>query len=223
MIESKLESLGMAKKNFVNFEKDLKKFVFYREESKFIFSKSISRALDLIKKIFEKKLGVEEIKFLEINEVMKYKDKQITLTKLQKIINDRQEEYDLSQFVRLPQLITNDKSFHIIPFQVSKPNYIVKKKVTADIVFLDKNNTNPNIDFKIVAIENADPGFDWIFTKGIVGLITMYGGANSHMAIRSAEFDIACAIGTGEQQFEKLKNYKNITVDGISQNIKTNY
>ena len=51
----------------------------------------------------------------------------------------------------------------------------------------------------------------------------MYGGANSHMAIRSAEFDIACAIGTGEQQFEKLKKAKNITIDGISQNIIINY
>ena len=76
---------------------------------------------------------------------------------------------------------------------------------------------------KIVAIENADPGFDWIFTKNIVGLITMYGGANSHMAIRSAEFNISCAIGIGEQQFEKLKKVKNITIDGISQNIITNY
>ena len=222
-IKNKLESIGIKKKFFINFETDLKKFIFYREESKFIFSKSISRALDLIKKIFKKKLEVEEIRFLKINEIIKYKNKQITLTKLQKIINGRQKIHELSQYVRLPQLITDDKSFHIIPFQVSKPNFIVKKKVTSEIVFLDKNNINQNIDFKIVAIKNADPGFDWIFTKGIVGLITMYGGANSHMAIRSAEFDIACAIGTGEQQFEKLKNYKNITIDGISQNIITNY
>ena len=42
---------------------------------------------------------------------------------------------------------------------------------------------------KIVLIEGADPGFDWIFSQNIAGLITKYGGANSHMAIRSAEFE----------------------------------
>ena len=34
------------------------------------------------------------------------------------------------------------------------------------------------------------------------------------MAIRSAEFNIPCAIGCGEQQFERLREYKNITIDG---------
>ena len=222
-IEIKLADLGVKKQIINNFEKDLKKFIFYREESKFIFSKSISRALDVIKNIFEKKLTTDEIKFLKIMEILKYQKKQISLKTLKERIKARSNNFEISQFVRFPQLIMNEKSFHIIPFQVSKPNFIVKKKVTADIVFLDKNNNNSNIDLKIVAIENADPGFDWIFTKNIVGLITMYGGANSHMAIRSAEFNISCAIGIGEQQFEKLKKVKNITIDGISQNIITNY
>ena len=36
----------------------------------------------------------------------------------------------------------------------------------------------------IVLIENADPGYDWIFSKNIKGLITKNGGINSHMSIR---------------------------------------
>ena len=48
-------------------------------------------------------------------------------------------------------------------------------------------------------IENADPGFDWIFGSKILGLITKYGGVNSHMAIRCAELEIPVAIGCGEQ------------------------
>ena len=62
-------------------------------------------------------------------------------------------------------------------------------------------------------IERADPGFDWIFNQGISGLITKYGGANSHMAIRSAEIGIPAAIGVGEALFEKLKLFPRIELD----------
>jgi phosphoenolpyruvate-protein kinase (PTS system EI component) len=55
-----------------------------------------------------------------------------------------------------------------------------------------------------VCVENADPGFDWIFAKGIRGLVTKFGGANSHMAIRCAELGVPAAIGCGEQAFRRL-------------------
>ena len=66
---------------------------------------------------------------------------------------------------------------------------------------------------KIILIESADPGFDWIFAQNIVGLITKYGGANSHMAIRCAEFGIPAAIGCGEQRFESIQNSKRVLLD----------
>ena len=45
------------------------------------------------------------------------------------------------------------------------------------------------IENKIVLIENVDPGYDFIFTYGIK-IISKYGGANSHMAIRCLELGI---------------------------------
>jgi phosphoenolpyruvate-protein kinase (PTS system EI component) len=57
---------------------------------------------------------------------------------------------------------------------------------------------------RIVCIENADPGFDWIFTRQIAGLVSKYGGANSHMTIRCAELGVPAAIGVGEQLFDRL-------------------
>ena len=62
-------------------------------------------------------------------------------------------------------------------------------------------------------IEGADPGYDWIFTYNIKGLITKYGGVNSHMAIRCAEFLIPAAIGCGEQRFEELIKANQILLD----------
>jgi phosphoenolpyruvate-protein kinase (PTS system EI component) len=53
-------------------------------------------------------------------------------------------------------------------------------------------------------IPMADPGYDWLFGQNIAGLITMYGGANSHMAIRAAEFALPAAIGVGEKIYNGL-------------------
>ena len=55
-----------------------------------------------------------------------------------------------------------------------------------------------NLAGAIVCIPGADPGYDWIFSQGIAGLITAFGGANSHMAIRAAELGIPAVIGAGE-------------------------
>ena len=69
-------------------------------------------------------------------------------------------------------------------------------------------------------MENADPGYDFIFNYQIKGLITKFGGANSHMAIRCAEFNLPAAIGCGEQIFESLNDYSgNIKLDCIKNQI----
>ena len=70
-----------------------------------------------------------------------------------------------------------------------------------------------NVNESIVLIPQADPGYDWLFGQRIAGLITMYGGANSHMAIRSAEFGLPAAIGVGEQLFKTLQQAQEIELD----------
>ena len=55
--------------------------------------------------------------------------------------------------------------------------------------------------------------------KNIKGLITRYGGANSHMSIRCAELSITSAIGVGDKKFEEIILEKKIEVDPINQKI----
>ena len=43
------------------------------------------------------------------------------------------------------------------------------------------------------------------FSHNIAGLITQYGGTNSHMAIRCAELGIPAAIGIGDKRYENLQ------------------
>ena len=66
---------------------------------------------------------------------------------------------------------------------------------------------------KIVLIENADPGYDWIFSKNISGLITKNGGVNSHMAIRCQELNIPAAIGIGEANYKLIEQSNELNLN----------
>ena len=92
-------------------------------------------------------------------------------------------------------------------------NFITNKKFDGEAIYLDTNSINQEIFGKIVLIESADPGYDWIFAKGIKGLITKFGGANSHMAIRCAEIGLPAAIGCGEVVYERLLSSSEILLD----------
>jgi len=69
-------------------------------------------------------------------------------------------------------------------------------------------------------IENADPGFDWIFSHPIAGFITKYGGANSHMAIRAAELRIPAIVGTGEMMYADCSRSTELHIDCSNRQIQ---
>ena len=100
-------------------------------------------------------------------------------------------------------------------------NFITKKSICGEIIILNSNDfSNNDIDGKIVLIENADPGFDWIFSHKIIGLITKFGGVASHMSIRSAEFNLPAAIGCGSTIYDYVKNSKKIEMNCATEQIK---
>ena len=104
--------------------------------------------------------------------------------------------------------------FYYFKINATLPNYIGTDIISAELVCLFGSNENfGDISNKIILIEQADPGYDWLFGQNIAGLITAYGGANSHMAIRSAEFGISAAIGIGEQLYKKFKKINEIQLD----------
>ena len=66
-------------------------------------------------------------------------------------------------------------------------------------------------------IERADPGYDYLFTYSILGLITKYGGANSHMAIRCAELGLPAVIGCGPKLFLEYSRSSHLEIDATNQ------
>ncbi len=107
-------------------------------------------------------------------------------------------------------LIRNRRDIYL-PLQHAWPNFISSRRAEGSPVFLhNRESVALDLSGKIVCIESADPGFDWIFSMGIAGLITKFGGSNSHMAIRCAEMGIPAAVGIGETRIELLRKSKSV-------------
>ena len=172
-----------------------------RENSKFIFTRALSDYLQIIEKLGQKKsINVEKLSNFEIKYILKN-----LISSKRKISHASfKKQKDVNIFCKLPYLITNRSDFFVASILVSRPNFVTENKVNSKIFYLKKEQNNKRIKDKIILIENADPGFDWIFNYKIRGLITKYGGVNSHMSIRCHELNIPAAIGVGEESFDKI-------------------
>ena len=103
-------------------------------------------------------------------------------------------------------LLFGDFERDFLPVFLTKPNFITNKIVESKIIQLKDGTKKQPINNSIVLIENADPGFYWVFSHNIKGLITKYGGVNSHMSIRCEELNIPAVIGLGNENYDKIKN-----------------
>lgn len=170
-----------------------------REESKFAFSRTISDVLDGLARWGEARgFSREDLSFFTIDEIL-----EVPPGRLTELLVDRKYDYRISRAIRLPHLIRDEAEIDVVRMPLGQPTFITGAVVMAPGLVLDAHEIL-DINDKLVLIESADPGFDWIFSHDIKGLITCFGGANSHMAIRCAEFGLPAAIGCGEQLFDRL-------------------
>ncbi len=197
------------------FERFLRSAMEQREYFKFEFTKSLSLALELLIKAGEElDIKRKDLSWLKIEDIRdcaecapeEYRDR------LTEHLEERREEYAFNRMIILPEVVTCDRDMDIIPVSEARPNFITSKRVEGEVIVLEEE---PGADLtdKIVVIPKADPGYEWIFTKGIKGFITRYGGVASHMAIRCAEFDIPAAIGCGEKIYNYVTGMSYIDLD----------
>ena len=220
-IEKELIKHGLVF-NDINFSNFIINTISLREKVKFEFTKSLSDSIELISSVGNE-LGFsrDELAFLTIDDILKSKNlKRKDIQKNWKNkINFNKNRFKNNEFVELPSIIFSKNEFNVIPHYIAKPNYITKKKIISKILLIDKLKQISEINSKIILIENADPGYDWIFTKKPNGLITKYGGVASHMAIRCAELNLPAAIGCGEILFNKLKTSTKIDLNCKNEDI----
>ena len=190
-----------------------------RELAKFKFSKLLSNTLDLISE-FGNELNIdkEDLAHLDINNILSlqstiYKDPPSEQFKNE--IQRHKEEYKVTEAIKLPPLIINSNDIMCFKNLQSQPNFITQKTITAQIAV----ENDVELENKIILIDSADPGYDYLFTKNIAGLITCYGGANSHMAIRCSELSLPAVIGVGEEKFKIYKKATKLTIDSLTNQI----
>lgn len=187
-----------------------------REYFKFVFTRSLSRVIEIVA-VIGKRLGFtrEDMAFFDIEEILGFSlcdDEARMSDYLAELLEIRKIAHQEKAQVIMPNLITDKSDFNCTRAVDSRPNFITAKIVEADTVLLD-DNSQRQVSGKIVVIEKADPGYDWIFAQGIVGLVTKYGGVASHMAIRCAEFGIPAAIGCGDVRFAYAKERTHLKLD----------
>ncbi len=215
----KKEGLIFDKIDFLDF---VKKSLVSREFLKFEFTKNLSDVLEIIAdlgNIFN--FSREEMSNVNISTILKIQNsnKNEANKILKKEILRNRKRKKINEKIILPPILFSKKDFIIITHYSSKPNFITKKKILTDLIKLDDIHHVNELMNKIVLIENADPGYDWIFSKTPSGLITKYGGVASHMSIRCAELKLPAAIGCGEILFEQLNNATKIMLDCKNQQI----
>ena len=202
----------------------LMKGIQYREYSKFVFTKSIDYIFDEIKYLSKrhniniKKLSHINIKVLK--ELYYNLNNKNVKDILEKNIKENFEDYKFNKFIELPQIIIKPNDVFYFTEKTGKPNFFGNRMIESKIYFLNNNNFK-SLNDKIICIRGADPGYDFIFNHKISGLITEYGGANSHMSIRCSELNIPAAIGVGSITFNEIIKSKKVNLDPLSKKITT--
>lgn len=210
----KKNSLDFTFEQFINFAKNS---IEQREYTKLVFTKSIDEIFVNLKNLAnEIGMDIEKFQHLDIDIILKSFNN-IEQERLRKTISRNiainEKSYKFSQFILSPDVITDKKDFYFFQNFNCRENYISKKTQIGEIIELKKINDFKLVSNKIVLIENADPGFDFLFSYNIKGLITKYGGSNSHMAIRCMELGLPAIIGVGDRTYNNIVNSKKIYID----------
>ncbi len=190
-----------------------------REYAKFVFTRSLSDALSLIKQLGKDHgLSAEDCAFLNYDAIRTlYSESGSVREALMESVAQGRARHALTCNLVLPPIIVSPDqvfAFHLPP---SQPNFITRKSVTAPVASVG----DPPESFagRILFVPSADPGFDWIFTRGISGFVTQFGGANSHMAIRAGELGIPAVIGAGEALFRRWQTARKLCLDCTNQKV----
>jgi phosphohistidine swiveling domain-containing protein len=190
-----------------------------REYAKFVFTRSLSDALSLIRQLGEDHgLSAKDCAFLNYDAIRTlYSESGSVREALIESVARGREHHALTRNLVLPSMIASPGevfAFHLPP---SQPNFITRKSVTAPVASVG----DPPETFagRILFVPSADPGFDWIFTRDIRGFVTQFGGANSHMAIRAAELGMPAVIGAGETLFRRWQTARKLWLDCTNQKV----
>ena len=215
-----ISKLKISSSDLIKFIKDS---IEGREHAKFVFTSCLSEILRLVESLGESaeksKEEMAHVDFRTILNLYQDLDHQFLNEIFNADISKYKKLYEFTQAVKLPSLILEPNDVYAYYLQLEEPNFISLNKIQSKVI-LEDNLSVENLENNIILIQSADPGYDYLFSRKIGGLITQYGGANSHMAVRCAELGIPAVIGAGEQNFKLWSNSKVLEIDSVNKMVK---
>lgn len=197
-----------------------------REYAKFVFTRHLSAALDDLAE-FAAERGVSrevlaEVALAQVQPLHPLESDDSYAERMHAAAEQGRTARALARCIELPALICDTGDFEYFYYAASHPNFVGSGRVVANCVDLEQaaDPDGPDLHGKIALIPQADPGYDWLFGQGIAGLVTLYGGANSHMAIRAAEFGLPAAIGVGETRFAQWRRADILELDAGNRRVQ---
>jgi hypothetical protein len=183
-----------------------------RELAKFQFTRNLSDMLSLIASYGETHgFSAEEMAYCDIAVFRElYVSAMDPREMIRHSIEQGKARYDETLALSLPPLITHPDDVWAFEWPETAPNFITQKQVTASVVDCEDRD---RLAGAIVCIPNADPGFDWLFSYPIAGLVTAWGGVNSHMAIRAGEMGLPSVIGAGNILYGRWSKARRLHID----------
>lgn len=197
--------LGMEFDSFVAFAQ---KAIAAREEVKYHFTRLLSDALVLLcGQASALGLSRDQLSFLTLQDLRRAASVS-EYSSLVDVAANREAVWLQHAALRVPPVITRPED--ALSFNLwATPNFITREVAEGHVTTTDC----VELPGSIVLLETADPGFDWLFSRGIAGFITAFGGENSHMAIRAREFGLPAVIGAGETYYRRWRNASRIRID----------
>tara|TARA_Y100001968_G_scaffold332997_1_gene393505 strand:- start:1458 stop:3830 length:2373 start_codon:yes stop_codon:yes gene_type:complete len=230
-LSDEIDSINKFLGNYCNNSISSNQLIFYisesiklREKSKFEFTKLLSYALTLLTRWGELQgFSKEDLSYIDVSDIIYLSNNSTSkdlFNNLSQKIKSSKDYYKDCLNIKLPHVLTDSKHIYVGTMSDSTPSFIGSSIVSGEIKALDEySDCSDELHGKIVLILNADPGYDWVFTRQIAGLITCFGGPNSHMSVRCAELNIPAAIGCGENTYNKLLQTKTTDLNCLSRTI----
>ena len=194
-----------------------------REYSKYLFTRSLSEVLKLIETLGTKaNLTREDMSFVDIKTILSlystidHRDLSFVFGAE---VEKNKNSFQYTKAVKLPSLILSAEDIYSFFLQDEEPSFVTLKSVKSKVLN-EEDFDSEELEGAIICIQSADPGYDYLFSRKIGGLITQFGGANSHMAVRCAELGIPAVIGAGEKNFLHWSSANRIELNAESKSVK---
>ncbi len=184
-----------------------------REYAKFVFTRSLSEVLSLLRRLGDRHgLDADTLSFTNIQTFLQsYPSSDDTGELLARSAQNGRAAHAVACAAVLPPLI--EQPGHVWAFRLppTDPNFVTRKHAVGPV--RRTGDDKRDLPGSVLLIPSADPGYDWIFSHGIAAFVTMYGGVNSHMAIRAAELGIPAVIGAGQANFAAWSEAHTLEID----------